>query len=188
MIVHSARQVKTMSEKQDIFKLVEEIEREKKQSSIDDIYSALDSIKDEDVEIKESKNSSSDFVENTPHQSTNSGIVSKPSLPNSIGEFDTRFECFSSLIEHVSYGTVNSGEYVSGHKDALEKYFKEAYSNQKDLYVVLAKVNDEIKKFKSKENLYSKGYYDGLYYVYLSLKRSKELMVEKIADIMGKKL
>ena len=166
----------------DMFKLVEEVEKQK-QSSIDDVFSKLDSIKDDPVE-DEVQSSRTD----TYTSSNDPDLVTKPSIPNKIGDYDTRFEAFKGIIEHVSYGTTNVNNYVSGHRDALEKYYKDAYANQKDLYVIEARVNDEINRYASHTQLYEKGYYDGLFYVLKALKKSKELLTDKIGAALGKAL
>jgi hypothetical protein len=61
----------------------------------------------------------------------------------------------------------------------LEKYYGDAYQNSKDLYVIEARVNDEINRFNS-NGVYEKGYYDGLAYILKALKRSKELLMSRI--------
>ena len=83
--------------------------------------------------------------------------IQKPVIPDQIGNYTTRFEAFKGIIEHVSYGTNNSITYVEGHKDALEKYFKDAYNNSKDLYVIEARVNDEINRYNTHNQVYEIG-------------------------------
>ena len=162
-----------------MFKLVQELEKQAQSSvsssNVDDIFSSLDSIRNGDVSY---------VKQETPRFTNTSEVrrVNKPALPDNIGAYDTRFEAFKGIIEHVSYGT-NDGDlnaYYEGHKDALEKYFKEAYENSKDLYVVEGRVNEEITKYTSHAQLYEKGYYDGLFYVYNALKKSKELLMGRV--------
>jgi hypothetical protein len=163
----------------DMFKLVEEVEKQKKTASIDDIFSSLDAVKTEEVKAEEKAR--------TFTASADPSLVSKPRIPDSIGAYASRFEAFRGVIEHVSYGTKNVNAYVEGHKDALEKYYRDAFNNSKDLYVIEARVNDEINKSGSHAQLYEKGYYDGLVYVLKALKRSKELMMAEIsAQIIAK--
>jgi len=162
-------------QKIDMFKLVEEVEKQKS-VDLDEIFNDLDLVKnskaEENINVSEPKARRSEDV----------NLVSKPIIPNNIGAYDTRFEAFKGIIEHVSYGTDNINSYVEGHKNALEKYYRDAYNNSKDLYVIEARVNDEINKTGSHSGLYEKGYYDGLVYVMKALKRSKELLMAKIND------
>ena len=157
----------------DMFKLVEEVEKQKS-VDLDEIFNDLDLVKDS----RQQKDEEKIVRDNTKTEDTR--LVSKPIIPDNIGIYDTRFEAFKGIIEHVSYGTDNMNTYVEGHKSALEKYFKDAYNNSKDLYVIEARVNDEINKSNSHAGLYDKGYYDGLVYVMKALKRSKELLMAKI--------
>ena len=156
----------------DMFKLVAEVENQKK-LNVDDIFDVLDSVKDEDFV---------NTMVQTPRYSNTKEIkmIKKPTLPSDIGNYDTRFEAFRGIIEHVSYGTSEVNNYVEGHKDALEKYYTDAYNNYKDLYVIEARVSDEIQKNVSHSQLYEKGYYDGLLYILQALNKSKELLMEKV--------
>ncbi len=157
----------------DMFKLVEQVEKQKSMD-IDDIFSTLDSVKaDEDVRKEEIK----------VHSYTNvadPSMISRPRIPDQIGQYQTRFEAFKGIVENVAYGTKNVNAYVEGHRDALEKYYGDAYKNSQDLYVIEARVNDELNRFNSHSGLYEKGYYDGLAYVLKALKRSKELLMSRI--------
>ncbi len=168
-----------MTEKKiDMFKLVEQVEKQKKMD-IDDIFSTLDSVKDEEVR-KEEQQKTPSYV-----SSADPAKISRPRIPDDLGIYVTRFECFRSIIEHVSYGTQNVNAYVEGHRDALEKYYSDAYQNSKDLYVIEARVSDELNRSNSHSALYDKGYYDGLSYVLKALKRSKELLMTKVnSEIM----
>ena len=162
-------------QKIDMFKLVEEVEKQKS-VDLDDIFNDLDLVKNSKETVSEVK------AEPRARRADDANLVSKPIIPSNIGAYDTRFEAFKSIIEHVSYGTDNVNNYVEGHKTALEKYYRDAYNNSKDLYVIEARVNDEIAKTVSHEGLDEKGYYDGLVYVMKALKRSKELLMAKIND------
>jgi hypothetical protein len=164
----------------DMFKLVQEVEKQKAMN-IDEIFSDLDSVKNEEVKVQEPR-----YTNSAATSSVN--LIRKPTLPDDIGTYNTRFEAFKAIIEHVYYGTSNAGDYVQGHSDALEYYFKDAYANSKDLYVVEARVNDEINKFSSRAQLYQKGYYDGLFYVLKALKRSKELIMVVLNREINSKL
>lgn len=163
----------------DMFKLVEEVEKQRSMN-IDEIFSTLDSVKEDNQEPVNDYNSYT--------TSSDPSTVVKPELPYDLGSYDTRFELFRNIIERVSYGSSNVNEYVEGHKEALEKYYRDAYNNKKDLYVVEGAVSDEISRFTSRSNLYKKGYYDGLLYVYNALKKSKELLMAKINNEINKKL
>lgn len=162
-------------QKIDMFKLVEEVEKQKS-VDLDEIFNDLDLVKNSKAE------ENINVIEPKVRKSEDVNLVSKPIIPNNIGVYDTRFEAFKGIVEHVSYGTDNINSYVEGHKNALEKYYRDAYNNSKDLYVIEARVNDEINKTGSHSGLYEKGYYDGLVYVMKALKRSKELLMAKIND------
>ena len=153
----------------DMFKLVEEVEKQKTMN-IDDIFQILDNVKNEEATEVEKPHVS--------HQTTatNVNIIKKPGLPEDFGSYDTRFEAFKGIVEHVSYSSGNN-EYVEGHRDALEKYYKDAYTNSCDLYVTEARVNDEINRYSARTHLYEKGYYDGMFYILKALKKSKELLM-----------
>ncbi|MBQ1306853.1 MAG: hypothetical protein IKE50_00545 [Erysipelotrichaceae bacterium] len=163
----------------DMFKLVEEVEKQKAMD-IDAIFSDLDSVKNEEVTTVKKKVYASD--------TNTTATVSKPRIPDQIGSFETRFEAFRGVIEHVYYGVSNVNVYVEGHRDALEKYYKDAYNNSKDLYVIEARVNDEINRYGTHSQLYEKGYYDGLFYVLKALKRSKELLMTKLNSEINRNL
>ena len=165
----------------DMFKLVEQVEKQKSMD-IDDIFSTLDSVKaDEDVRKEEVKVHSYANV-------ADASMISRPRIPDQIGQYQTRFEAFKGIVENVSYGTKNINVYVEGHRDALEKYYSDAYKNSKDLYVIEARVNDELNKFTSRSDLYEKGYYDGLAYILKALKRSKELLMSRINSEIIRKM
>ena len=167
----------------DMFQLVQEMEKQKS-SSIDEIFSQLDSVKKEEkVVYTRPQNTASSSAGNV-------SLIRKPTIPDEIGDYDTRFSAFKAIIEHVSYGGngSNASDYVDGHRDALEKYYKDAYTNSKDLYVVEARVNDEINRATSRTHLYEKGYYDGLFYVLKALKRSKELLMNRLNREINRKL
>lgn len=163
----------------DMFKLVEEVEKQKAMD-IDAIFSDLDSVKNDEVDTVKKKVYASD--------TNTTATVSKPRIPDQIGSFETRFEAFRGVIEHVYYGVSNVNVYVEGHRDALEKYYKDAYNNSKDLYVIEARVNDEINRYGTHSQLYEKGYYDGLFYVLKALKRSKELLMAKLNSEINRNL
>lgn len=124
------------------------------------------------------------------HTLDGSHFVKRPTVPNKmeIGEFTSRYECFKKIIEKVNYGVGNSSAYVEGHAEALKKYFSQAQSNAQDLSVVEGRVSDEITKYNhlDKTNVYVKGYADGLLYVYRALRKSKDLMVNIIYDLLKK--
>ena len=166
----------------DMFKLVEEVEKQKAMD-IDAIFSDLDSVKNEEVTTVKKKVYASD--------TNTTATVSKPRIPDQIGSFETRFERSTNaenVPTDVYYGVSNVNVYVEGHRDALEKYYKDAYNNSKDLYVIEARVNDEINRYGTHSQLYEKGYYDGLFYVLKALKRSKELLMTKLNSEINRNL
>jgi hypothetical protein len=164
----------------DMFKLIEEVEKQRSMN-IDDIFSHLDSVKNEEITYARPKNYASSSTSNVT-------LIRKPTIPDNFGAYDTRFSCFRGIIEHVVYGSNTDNAYVEGHKDAIEKYYKDAYNNSKDLYVIEARVNDEINKYTSRAQLYEKGYYDGLFYVLKALNRSKELLMNRLNREINTKL
>lgn len=166
----------------DMFQLVQEMEKQKA-SSIDEIFSQLDSVKENKEVYTRPRNTAGSSAGNV-------SLIRKPTIPEDIGDYDTRFSAFKGIIEHVSYGGngTNASAYVDGHRDALEKYYKDAYTNSKDLYVVEARVNDEINRATSRTHLYEKGYYDGLFYVLKALKRSQELLMNRLNREINRKL
>ncbi|MBO4358799.1 MAG: hypothetical protein J5796_03250 [Erysipelotrichaceae bacterium] len=164
----------------DMFKLIEEVEKQHSMN-IDDIFSNLDSLKNGEVTYQRPKNTVSS-------SSGNVTLIRKPTIPEDIGTYDTRFSAFRGIIEHVSYGSSGNNDYVEGHKDALQKYYQDAYNNSKDLYVIEARVNDEINRYTSRTQLYEKGYYDGLFYVLKALNRSKELLMNRLNREINQKL
>lgn len=185
--------------KTNIFDLVEEVNKEKKKSSmavekeINDIYSMLDDIKnDNDIsvdDVREKVNSYSSSKATINDKLENySTVVTKPEVPNSVGDYDLYSDCLLAFITSVNYGDNNSKEYVAGHKSALEKYYSLIKNNKKDIYIIEANVNEDINNFSSKSSLRDKGYYDGLFYVLKSLRKSKELMTDKINNKLVEKL
>lgn len=117
--------------------------------------------------------------------------VHRPTIPSSIGEdYQTRYDCFLSLINSVNYGTGNAREYVEGHQQALEKAVESACINPNYLYMVEGMVNDELNKLRisGTTGLKSKGYSDGLHYVLSALKKSKMMMASRINRILKEEL
>lgn len=165
----------------DMFKLIAELEKQNQKTNVDDIFNDLDSVKNEDYVYT---------AVQAPRYAHTQDIktIRKPSLPLTVENYDTRFEAFKSIIEHVHYGTDEVNGYVEGHRDALEKYYKDAYNNSKDLYVIEARVSDEIQKNVSHSQLYEKGYYDGLVYTLQALNKSKELLISKINRLINSRL
>ena len=174
-----------------IFDLVEELNKSKnktsmeKEKEINDIYSMLDDIKnDNNISIDEVRDrvNNASFFSNTFNDSLDnySTVVNVPTLPSSVTNYDTYSECIIAFFKAVNYGTSNSKQYVEGHRKALEKYYNEIVNNHRDIYVVEARLNDEINSFSSKDDIYSKGYYDGMFYALRSIKKAKALLESKI--------
>ena len=103
-------------QKIDMFKLVEEVEKQKK-VDLDEIFNDLDLVRNANTEETQTRS------EPKARKVEDINLVSKPIIPGNIGPYDTRFEAFKGIIEHVSYGTDNINSYVEGHKNALEKYY-----------------------------------------------------------------
>lgn len=184
-----------------IFDLVEEVNKEKKKSSIqrekemNDIYSMLDDIKnDNNISVDDIREKVNNFASEKTDKNINdrlenySNTVQKPEVPSMVSNYDTYSECVLSFITSVNYGLNNSREYVEGHKEALEKYYLEIKNNHKDIYVVEAHINEEINGYSSKSSIRDKGYYDGLFYVHKSLKKAKEMLTGKVNNLLIKKL
>lgn len=102
--------------------------------------------------------------------------VYKPSLSD-ISEYDTRFDGFTILLKNIDYKDNNS-EYVNGHKKAIKDQYKKAYELN-DLNKFESIINEEIANYSS-QTLSDKGYYDGMMYVLKAVKKSKELIFERI--------
>lgn len=187
--------------KTNIFDLVEEVNKEKKKSSmsvekeINDIYSMLDDIKnDNNISVDDVRERINNYSEEPVNANIKdklenySTVVTKPELPINVSNYDLYSECVLAFISGVNYGTNNSKEYVTGHKAALEKYYLQIKNNSKDIYVVEGNINEEINNNKSNSSLRDKGYYDGLIYVLKSLKKSKELLTDKINKKLVEKI
>lgn len=182
---------------QDIYKLVEQMNKNKsisEESKIDDIYNLLDDINskeksntniklDSEVKEKKSKAKLADLKEDIRE-------IKKVTYPSEIRPYDKRSDCFINIIQAVDYGTDNNADYVKGHKQALEKYYSLAKNNTDDLFVVEGKCNDELADFvsASRENNLNKGYYDGLNYISWALNKSKSLISKRIYESLIKEL
>lgn len=185
--------------KTNIFDLVEEVNKEKKKSSmavekeINDIYSMLDEIKkDNNISIDDVREKINDYAKNSNAKINDrlenySTVVTKPDIPSFVLDYNNYSECVTSFIRCVDYGANNSKEYVEGHKKALEKYYKDIMNNRKDIYVVEGRINEDINNYNSKTSLRDKGYYDGLFYVLKSLKKAKELLTGRINNDLVEK-
>ena len=193
---------------QDIYKLVEELNKNKSISDntkIDSIYGLLDQVKKESEEKAAYKpnlqfrDTLSDITEETvverPKQASLSDFkdevkpIRKPAFPTAIRPYEKRSDCFLNILQAVDYGD-NNKDYVEGHKAALEKYYGIAQGNPKDFYVVEGRINDEVGKFRigSSPDNFTRGYRDGLEYIVMALDKSKELMARKINEDLIKEL
>lgn len=181
----------------DIYKLVEELNRNKinKQDKIEDIFSLLDEMKDDDIKINlsfeyELPRGNEQVTLAKLKDNIGSTVHKKPTFPTRIADYNTRLECFINILAAVNYGTNNNKEYVDAHKKVLEKYYTIASNNAKDLYIVEGQVKDEINEYKdaNKKEMYMLGHYDGLYYVLKALNRSKELLTERIYKNLVKEI
>lgn len=116
-----------------------------------------------------------------------SAAVSRPEVPSLNGvSFEKRIDYFIYLLKAVNYGTANSIAYVRGHLKALNTYLKQAQFNAQNLTLVEATVGKQLDEYltQGKKTLESKGYYDGLNYVYKALRLSKEVMAAKIDRLL----
>lgn len=185
---------------QDIYKLVEEINKKKhisEDKKIDDIYNLLDEVKKENESAENKPNLKFDTVEETKKENisnlgdlkTNLKPIIRPKFPEMIMPYNTRSECFVNILQAIEYGD-NNPDYKEGHEDALEKYYTLAKSNRKDIYIVEGQVKEEIAKYKKmdKSNNYDKGYYDGLEFAQEAINRSRYLIAKKINDELLKEL
>ena len=191
---------------QDIYKLVEELNKNKSISDntkIDSIYGLLDQVKKESEE-KTRKPNLQFGEEPKPEETVTASVkrpttlsdfkddvkpIRKPSFPTAIRPFEKRSDCFLNILQAIDYGD-NNRDYLDGYKTALEKYYGIAQSNPKDFYVVEGRVNDEVAKFRigmSPDN-FTRGYRDGLEYIVKALDKSKELMAKKVNEELLKEL
>ncbi len=118
-------------------------------------------------------------------------MIKRPVVPDNIDvELGSRYEYFLYIVQNVNYGTSNSESYVKGHRKALNKYLHEADRNPTNLTLIKAAISDEINDSlkHSKTSLESKGYFDGLNYLNKALKKSKEIMANKINEILKREL
>ena len=142
-------------------------------SNIDEIYQMLDALKDENIKA-----------------SNDIKIVKKPKLKTDISNYSGRYDYFCKLLRSVDYDINNSNTYVLAHNKALDKYLKMADLNRNDLEPLKIAIDKEIDEYstKDKSDIAYKGYYDGLLYVYLALRKSKDELVDKIYKILKKEL
>lgn len=132
----------------------------------------------------------SDLIDNEV-RSSSSRISRKPQVSEEYKnrEFDNRFDYFMNDLQGIDYNR-KQGYYLSGHKDALEKYFNQANLNKSNLCSLENIVNEEMAKYmrSNPQGEYAKGYYDGLVYVKSALDKSKSKMLSKIANKLSKQL
>lgn len=164
----------------DKFKEIDDLfaKLEQDQSQVEDIYDKFDQETPDLITLKESD----------LHRST---TVRRPEVPSITNEsFERRIDYFLYMLKGVNYGAENSQIYVRGHLKALNRYIKKAQFNAKNLLVVEASVSKEITEYsrKPKNDIETKGYYDGLNYVYKALRLSKEAMALKINKILKREL
>lgn len=173
-------------EKIDVYKLVEEVNRQKRdtEKDIDDIYSMLDDVKEVPIDSVRQKvnsmNSTGSASSFAYQKVTSSQVVRRPVVPNVEGDFNSRYGCFVDIINKVNYGSSNSAPYVEGHRMALSRYLQEAENNVDDLHLVEAAVSDEMNKKGTSGDVRAKGYNDGLQYVFQALRKSKYYMAGKV--------
>ena len=174
---------------QDIYKLVEQLNKNKTISSdkkIDDIFNLLDDVKkQEQSEIKLKKNSD---IKLTDLKEKTKPII-RPPFPSIDRPFEKRSDCFLTFLQQVDYGD-NNPHYKKGHKEALEKYYVLASNNKKDFFVLEGQIRSEIEKYQRiyKDDYFNKGFYDGLLYVEKAFEKSKELTSKKISEELMKEL
>lgn len=174
---------------QDIYKLVEEMNKNKQKKEVDDIFSMLNEVQEKNnisvEDVRNSVNRSSDINLNTNY-GKKAKVIKKPVLPSNV-DYDLFSDGIIAYISNVEYGD-NDSDYVLAHRSALEKYYKEIVSNRKDISVVEGHVNDEINAINSRDTLSEKGYYDGLYYVLRAIKKAKSEVSFKINEKLKEKL
>lgn len=125
------------------------------------------------------KSNKLEYKEFNYNKTFENSAVNKPELVN-VSTYESRFEAFISMLRNVDYGNSNSRDYVDGHIKAISKYMKESYAYQYDLTVIEEELNKEIESRESNATIEEKGYYDGLIYVLKALRKSKELIIERI--------
>lgn len=179
---------------QDIYKLVEQLNKNKsvsKDQKINDIYNMLDEVKSgvEKPHLTLDSDNKKEKVSTLKDFKDQAKPIVKPSFPSMIRPFDKRSDCFINIIQAVEYGD-NNPIYKEGHENALEKYYSIASNNNRDFYVIEAQLNEEIDKYQKmyRDDLYTKGYFDGLQYVFEAVDRSKQLIAKKINDQLMKEL
>ena len=161
-------------------------------SEIDKLFKELD-MDEESIDNLRRKLSGSKETINNQNDEVKpvAATVKRPTIPDVItAELDTRYDYFMYCIRNVNYGVDNANEYVRGHLNALNKATTQSKLDPNNLYLVEASISDELNQYVniSKNTLESKGYYDGLTYVNKALKKSKEIMANKINAILKEEL
>ncbi|MBQ0035849.1 MAG: hypothetical protein KBT35_02905 [Firmicutes bacterium] len=108
----------------------------------------------------------------------NAGMLSKPEVPDITSNYNSVFEAFRHILENVSYGEVNSNDYVDNHIKAINKYYEIAVNDVSYLEELEQKLSNEIENAPS-SSVEEKGYYDGLFYCLKALRKAKTYMLEK---------
>ena len=173
-------------------KEVEKMASKDKFQEIDKMFDELQKANDETVDsLKNKLSSDQDLLSFKNTAGKKAAYLKRPSLPRLVPKtVKTRLDIFLYCMKNVDYGEDNVRSYVDGHLAALNKYLEQASFNQTNLEVVYGTLYDELKKMQkaSKDDLYDKGYADGLSYVDQALRRSKDVMAKNINDILKKEL
>lgn len=159
-------------------------------AEIDKLFKELD-MDEETIESLRNKLSDAPKTSKIQYDEAKPSVttVKRPTIPDVITvNFKTRYEYFMYCINNVNYGQDNANQYVKGHIKALNKAIIQSKMDPNNLHLVEASINDELNTSISKNTLEGKGYYDGLTYVSKALKKSKEIMANKINLILKEEL
>ena len=98
-----------MSNNTDIYRLVEEMNKAKAKKEVNDIFSMLDEVqKENNISVDDIRNSvnRTDGVNLNSNYGHKAKIIKKPSLPNDAGEYDKLSDGIIAYISNVEYGDI----------------------------------------------------------------------------------
>ena len=114
----------------------------------------------------------------------------KPRRPvaklSAASDSSTRYEYFMKAIDSVAYDSRYRGNYKTGHIEAVERYIDKVELNKQNLVIVDRIIKQELNAVnrRGNQNLYDRGYYDGLKTVERVLLQSKNTMMMRVASVL----
>ena len=165
-----------------VYDLVNEINKNNKSvdSKLDSLFDAIDN---------EDKIDTQTTVSETKQTSSVNYELKKPTFSKNGSSASSRYDRFNQYLNSINYGTNNNPSYEQGHKAAIKKYLNIYSLNEKEGYLVEATLSEELRNNTgSNDELYSKGYYDGLMYVHEALRQSKNEAKQYIGEQLRREL